>query len=139
MKRFGWKIAVIIIIVFGIYAFWQNNSFGRDSYILPVASITGKVIAQNTNNPLSVFIEVRDGDGSLINTVKSNSLDGYYFITGLLPGKKYSIGFMDFRYGRESYKLDIPELKEYLEINKDFVLMPKPKNLKPKQKFTSND
>lgn len=94
-----------------------------------VVSITGNVLDEVTKAPVSTGLEVVDENGTRIARVKTNSSDGYYFITGLHPGKTYFIkNVVDItnskRYFLQKFEIKIPQTDSYQEYSKDFVLKP---------------
>lgn len=94
-----------------------------------VVSITGNVYNEVTKEPISVNLDVFDETGKKITRVKSNSQDGYYFITGLTPGKKYCIrNFLDLsspmKLFRHKFEIVIPNTDQYAEFSKDIQLKP---------------
>ncbi len=95
-----------------------------------VVSLTGSVFDEKTHQPIEINIKAYDEDGKMIYRGKSNSIDGYYFITGLKPGSSYSIFFEDFDYFRQEYTVDIPNTDKYQEFSKDFLAKPKEEGVK---------
>jgi hypothetical protein len=96
-----------------------------------VVSLTGSIIDHQTRNYVTVRYEVFDKTGKRVARGRSNAAQkGYYFVTGLKPGKSYFIKFFDMAYLRTEYKLDIPYTDKYAEYSKDFLVVPRKKHLK---------
>lgn len=89
-----------------------------------VVSLTGAVLEQSSKKPTSLQIEVFDKDGDKFTKAKSNSKDGYYFITGLKPGETYSIKIMDIKYLKYSFDFTVPNSDKYSEYSKDILVVP---------------
>lgn len=95
-----------------------------------VVSLTGAVKNYLTNEPLGIEIRVFNMEGKQISISKSNSKDGYYFITGLKPDSVYFIKFMDFSYLADSHEFQVPNTRKYQEYSRDFLVKPKKAGLK---------
>ncbi len=90
-----------------------------------VVAVTGAVIDEVTKKPISVNIVIFDNTGKKINSTKSNASDsGYYFVTGLSSGKNYTFEISSDNYLKEIRTFSIPNTDKYLEISKDFSMMP---------------
>ena len=111
-----------------------NYNISNSQLINTVVSVTGEVIDQITRQPMSTTLEVFDDAGNKVTKVKSNAKDGYYFITGLKPGKSYTIrNMVDFdkstRYFNEKIVMNIPNTDKYAEFSRDILLLPLEKDL----------
>ncbi len=96
-----------------------------------VVSVTGSVYNAVTHEPVSIFLIVMDQNGRRVTAARSNAAeDGYYFITSLKPGNKYTINIGQKGYFKEQFELDIPNSDRYEEISKDFLIKPLEKDVK---------
>jgi outer membrane protein OmpA-like peptidoglycan-associated protein len=69
-------------------------------------------------------------DGKKVSKGKTNpAQNGYYFVTGLKPGEKYTIKFEDPAYFKQEFQIDIPATNKYAEFSRDFLIKPKYKGL----------
>lgn len=84
-----------------------------------VVSLTGSVIDQYSKKPVALTIEVLDSDGEKFTKAKSNARDGYFFLTGLKPGKKYTVQITDMRYLKYIYEFEVPNTDKYSDYSKD--------------------
>jgi outer membrane protein OmpA-like peptidoglycan-associated protein len=124
------KFIIFLIIALIVCPFAKSKA----QLINLVVSVTGKVINEVTKQPVGIDIDVFDDTGKRVNRVNSNSKDGYYFITGLKPGKKYYIKSIDNfemtdRFIQEKMELDIPYTGKYTEYSKDVLLKPLKKDI----------
>jgi outer membrane protein OmpA-like peptidoglycan-associated protein len=97
-----------------------------------VIALTGKVINANDKSPVSVKIIAYDESGKKVNTTRSNESDGSYYMTKLQPGHTYNFIISDEAFLKTKYTLNIPNLKKYSELSKDFVVYKKGANIKIK-------
>jgi len=95
-----------------------------------IVSITGSIKNELTKEPIGIDIRLFNTEGKQIGISRSNSKDGYYFITGLKPDSVYYLKFMDFSYFSDSHEFQVPNTKKYAEYSKDFVVKPKQIGLK---------
>mgnify|MGYP001204084605 CR=1 FL=1 len=119
MKKFI-TICFIIIASFSL-TYSQLNT---------VVSLTGSIKNELTKEPVGIDVRVFNGEGKQIFVVKSNSKDGYYFMTGLKPDTTYYIRFNDFSYFANSYEFTVPKTNKYQEYSKDFTVTPKKEGMK---------
>ena len=84
-----------------------------------VVSLTGSVLDQYTKKPVALTVEVLDSDGEKFSKAKSNARDGYYFLTGLKPGKKYIVQITDSRYLKYIDEFEVPNTDKYSDYSKD--------------------
>lgn len=95
----------------------------------PVVSLTGNIFNEVTKQPVTVFLLVLDQDGKRVTATRSNSAEnGYYYITGLKPGKTYTISIKQKDYLNEQFTLEVANTDKYQEISKDFLVKPLEKN-----------
>jgi len=95
-----------------------------------VVSLTGSVVDEATRKPISVDIQVTDAEGKRVNRSKSNSADGYYYITGLRPDNIYTITITGPKYFKEDITIKVPASDRYLEISKDILVKPLAENVR---------
>ncbi len=111
----------------------QNSLGGLDIFTItlpksarpePIVLITGKVLDQKTNKPLSTEIFYFNlSNSELISSAISNPKTGEYSLT-LPAGRKYSFLAMKDNYFSISENLDVLEIDEYKEINRNLYLAP---------------
>ena len=112
-------LALVIILGHAAYA----QALG------PVVSLTGNIFNEVTKQPVTVFLMVLDQDGKRVTATRSNSAEnGYYYITGLKPGKTYTISIKQKDYLNEQFVLSVANTDKYQEISKDFLVKPMEKN-----------
>lgn len=113
------KILIIIIstVLISLNAICQFTS--------TIVSISGTVKNAITKEPMTVYVVAYNEEGKKVNAARSNASDnGYYFLTGLKPGAKYSIVVEQPRFLKETYEIYIPPTTQYTEYSKDFALIP---------------
>lgn len=116
------KILIYILIFIAL-------SFDSYSQTKLIVSLTGKILNEVTKEPLSITVEVLDESGKRVNRVKSNAKDGYYYVTGLEPGKSYFLkNVPDFeskvKLFNHKIPFNLPQTKKYEEFSKDFLFKP---------------
>jgi len=119
-------VKIFVLLILALIIRVEANSQGA---IKLIVSITGNVIDEVTKQPIGVDIELLDETGSRVARAKSNVTDGYYFITGLKPGKKYFLrNIVDIaatkRYFRQKYEINIPQTDSYQEYSRDLLFKP---------------
>jgi outer membrane protein OmpA-like peptidoglycan-associated protein len=97
----------------------------RAQFTKAIVSLTGEVIDQTDRRPATVTMVVYNSEGEEVQKTKTNSRTGYYFITGLHPGKNYTIDFVSGEYLDEKHLVKIPPTKRYAEFSRDFLVKPK--------------
>ena len=118
---------LVFTLLFGLAAL---NGSGQSKFIDLVVSLTGSVYNEITHVPISVEMKAFDEEGKVVYRGKSNAAQkGYYFITGLKPGKTYTVRFGDFEYFNQKYDVTIPNTDKYSEFSHDFLVKPKQKGL----------
>jgi len=76
------------------------------------------------------LFEVFDNMGKLVYKGKSKAEEfGYYYIKGLLPGIEYKLVINDSNYLKRIYTVNLPVTDKYSEYSKDFLVVPKKKEL----------
>lgn len=108
-------LALIIALSFNSYSQFFNT----------VVSVTGHIYNAINKDPISVNIELFDANNTRIQKAKSNSKDGYYFITSLKPGNVYELRVSEFDFMKQTFPLVVPNTDKYLEVSKDMLLIPK--------------
>lgn len=95
----------------------------------PVVSLQGNVFNQVTREPVTVYLWVLDENGERVNATRSNSAEnGYYYLTGLKPGNKYTVLLRSRDYLIEKHEIELAKSNRYQEISKDFLVKPKKKD-----------
>ena len=123
------KIIIIFILFFMFIS--MHESVAQINSIKLVVSITGSVIDYDTRDYTTIRYEVYDTAGKRVAKGRTNAAEkGYYFVTGLKPGQSYFIRFRDMKFLNMEYKFTIPYTDKYTEYSKDFLVVPRKKNLK---------
>jgi len=92
------------------------------SAIGTVVTLSGFVLDQHTLEPVEANYSVMDADGKKIGqSRKANKNDGY-LVTGLQPGKMYTIRVEDPRYFKQEFHVSLPAMDKYAEMSRDFVV-----------------
>jgi outer membrane protein OmpA-like peptidoglycan-associated protein len=94
----------------------------------PVVAVTGRILSYTNHKPLSASLVITDLQGNQVNSTRSNSADGYYYLTGLKPGRTYILNIREDGFFHEKYKIKIPNTDLYQEMSRDFLVRPKKKN-----------
>ena len=116
----------ILYISAVIYLLFLTDSFSQVKNIGLVVSLTGSIISDEDHKPATVMMEAYDENNKRVYAGKSNAQErGYYFITGLKPGKKYIIKFVDLDYFNTQTEIEIPFTDKYMEYSKDLLVIPK--------------
>jgi 5-hydroxyisourate hydrolase-like protein (transthyretin family) len=119
----------ILTLILSLIVLNINNSFSQA--IKAVVAVTGSIKDEISKKPLSVSVKVTDNTGKKINSTKSNAYeDGYYFITGLIPGNTYNFEIVIDNYFKENIAISVPNSDKYLEISRDFNMKPLEKGVK---------
>jgi len=121
MRKAKYSIFIFLVLfLFGI-TFLSSNA----QMLTTVVAVTGNIFDAVTKEPQTVFVIVKDDQGNKITATRSNaSENGYYYFTGLRPGKKYIITLKKTKYFLENYELDIANSDKYEELSKDFLIKP---------------
>jgi len=114
----------ISILFLGVLFFTLSEA--SDAQLVnPVVSITGSVMDAVSKQPITAIMVVTDETGKRINATRSNGSDnGYYYLTSLKPGKKYTITVSSKYYLKEVYEFEISDAYKYTELSKDFLILP---------------
>ena len=116
------KLAIVAVVA--LMGLMSTYKVTEAQFISVVLSLTGNVINKVTNEPLSMRLEAFDSKGNRIYYGRTKAEnDGYYFITGLKPGAKYTLKLSD----NEEYKemveeVSLPDVESYEEIEKDILV-----------------
>lgn len=114
---------IFILIAITLIAFLIPLSSGAQFYT--VVALTGNVFDAVTKEPQTVIITINDENGERVNATRSNAGEnGYYYLTGLKPGKKYTVILKKQKYFLEKYEIEIAASDKYEEISKDFLIKP---------------
>lgn len=85
--------------------------------------LRGTVIDETTRKPAGVQILITDASGKKVTGTKSRVSDGSYYVV-LKPGVTYSMTFEGEGFFRETRALEIPPVKRYAEITRDWLVHP---------------
>jgi len=116
------KLAIVAVVA--LMGLMSTYKVTEAQFISVVLSLTGNVIDKVTNEPLSMRLEAFDSEGNRIYYGRTKAEnDGYYFITGLKPGAKYTLKLSD----NDEYKemlevVNLPDVESYEEIKKDILV-----------------
>lgn len=106
------------------------SSILYSQFVKVVVSVTGNIKDEVSKKGIPVVIKVFDNTGKKVNEVKSNPFeDGYYFITGLVPGNNYNLELISSSHFKEIFNLSVPNTDKFLEISRDFNLKPLEKDI----------
>ncbi len=115
-------IAIAVIVSFSAAGYAQITQ--------TVVALTGNVLNEVTRLPETVILQCFDTEDNRIAGTRSNvSENGYYYLTGLKPGKKYIIKLLKRGFFKEIYEFEVANTDKYLEISKDFLVKPLEKNI----------
>ena len=120
------KLLLIIAIGFA----FTCNLLNAQTWTNVVVSLTGSVVDEATRKPISVDINITDSEGKRVNRAKSNSADGYYYLTGLRPDKVYTVTITNPKYFKEEITIRVPATDKYLEISRDILVKPLAENVR---------
>jgi len=95
-----------------------------------VMSVTGTVIDQTTRNPVSILVSFYDRNNKKIGSSKSNSVTGYYLVTGLKQGETYKVQLESSEFFKDEYEITLPVSKKYADVSRDFTVKPLVKGTK---------
>ncbi len=110
-------LTLILAVIFSNISTFAN--------MFAVVSIGGTALDVTNNQPISVYIEIYDATGKRLQKIKSNTKDGYYFITGLKSGETYELRCAEFEYMKQITYVSTPASDKYQEISKDLIFTPK--------------
>jgi outer membrane protein OmpA-like peptidoglycan-associated protein len=114
-------ILMIVVFVCGIIGTATSSA----QLLNTVVALTGNVFDAVTREPVTAFITVKDENGDKISATRSNAYEkGYYYVTGLKPGRKYTILLNKPDYFKEKFELTVANTDKYVEISKDFLMKP---------------
>ena len=117
------KIKFVLIVLFLAAGFLNNRA--ESQLLNTVVALTGNVFDAVTKEPVTVFVIVNDEWGNKVTATRSNAFEnGYYYVTGLRPGNKYTIILRKPKYFLEKYDIFIANSDKYEEISRDFLVKP---------------
>ncbi len=120
MRKFYLLSALIIVML--------TFTIVKAQFTNTVVAFSGQIFDQISKKPISVVLEVYNEDGTKFTKASSNSKDGSYYVTGLVPGKNYIFRIANLKYLKVSYDVEIPNTDKYIEYSKDIQLIPANKN-----------
>jgi outer membrane protein OmpA-like peptidoglycan-associated protein len=89
-----------------------------------VVTVRGIVIDEINRNPASVNLTFFDDQMKKVNSSRSNAKDGEYLVTGLKPGKKYTVQIEHPDFFKAEYTIKLPATDKYAEVSRDFLVKP---------------
>ncbi len=89
-----------------------------------VVTVRGVVIDEINRNPASVNLTFFDEQMKKVNSSRSNAKDGEYLVTGLKPGKKYTVQIEHPDFFKAEYTIKLPATDKYAEVSRDFLVKP---------------
>lgn len=111
-------LAVILIITL-------VEVYESKSSLLPVISLTGIVSDKETGDAIDTRLNIYDKNEKLVFRTKTfKETGGKYFITGLNPGNDYKVVISSREYENLETSISLPKSERYLEVEKDFLLVP---------------
>lgn len=119
----------LILFVIALLSLQADFAYAQ-GIINTVVSLTGIVTDEVTRKPISVEMVIMDSRNNRINKVKSNSSDGYYYITGLKPDQKYKLIISGTNYFKEEVNIYVPKTDRFVEISKDILIKPLVENIR---------
>ncbi len=115
------KLKRLLILIFAIII--PTVSYAQ--LINTVVALSGNIFDAVTKEPVTAFIWALNEAGERKAATKSSSFEnGYYYLSGLTPGKTYTIVIKQNDYFIEKYNLYIANTNKYEEISKDFLITP---------------
>jgi outer membrane protein OmpA-like peptidoglycan-associated protein len=119
------KKIFVFTFILNLFSVFYCPSHLYSQLINTVVSLTGSVFDAVTRDPVTAYIIVADENDKKINATRSNSYEnGYYYVTGLRPGKKYYVTLSKPNYFKEKYEIQLANTDKYQEISKDFLVKP---------------
>ncbi len=114
-----------LIMTLAVVVFFFNINISSSQLVETVVAITGSVLNSVTREPVTAYLVVLDENGKRVNATRSNSAEnGYYYITSLKPGHKYTINISQPNYFKEKFEIEIANTDKYTEISRDFLVTP---------------
>ena len=113
IKKILFLIPIIICMISDV-----QKTYSQEKNI--VIGITGKIIDANSKKPVSVTISFYDTKNKKISSSKNNANTGYYSVSGLKPGKPYTMIIESTNNSKEYCDIIIPFVKESIIYTKDF-------------------
>ncbi len=115
MMRLLWRLLTIQCLV----------AAALFAQVSPVVTITGYVYDEVSFEPLNnVLIIVKPQHPNLKEWTSKTHSGGYYLITGLHPGEKYTLRLRKAGYFETEYELRLPKTEKYTELSRDFLMKP---------------
>lgn len=115
--------SIRLLIIFSLIAF-SVASFSQ-GFIKTTVALTGNVFNEINKIGETCNIMVFDEDGNRVTATRSiGSQNGYYYLPGLKPGKKYQISLRKKGFMIETVELNVPNSSKYVELSQDFLIKP---------------
>ena len=116
------KIKHLLLLTVLATAIMMPGQLISQSAIGTVVTLTGYMLDQATLEPVESNYSVMDETGKKIGRSRKASATDGYLVTGLQPGKTYTIRVEDPRYFKQEYKLVLPSTNKYAEVSHDVVV-----------------
>ena len=87
-----------------------------------VVTLSGFILDQQTLEAVEANYSLIDEAGKKIGQSHKASVADGYLVTGLQPGKSYTVRVEDPRYFKQEFKFTVPMTEKYAEISRDFVV-----------------
>lgn len=119
MKSLTVLLKSLVISAVVLAAFGASLS----AYAAQVVSVTGYVYDGLSREALNdVKVTFTNDEGKPVSSVTHSG--GYYLVTGLKPGKKYTIRIEKPNYFQTEHQFEAPNTEKYAEISRDFLMYP---------------
>ena len=117
-------------LLFAAFALCLAGSVSQAQVISAVITVRGIVLDEVNRNPASVNLTFFDDQNKKVNSSRSNAKDGEYLVTGLKPGKKYTVQIEHPDFFKAEYSIKIPATDKYTEVSRDFLVKPLAKDIR---------
>lgn len=119
------KKITLIILLAAIFAIPFQPANAQKSMTKAVISVSGRIYDEISRKAVGVSVVVTDESGKKVFSTKSLvSENGSYFVTSLKPGEVYTFTLSQDGYFTEVYQLQMPNSEKYVELSRDFLVMP---------------
>ncbi|MCS6999628.1 MAG: OmpA family protein [Candidatus Kapabacteria bacterium] len=98
---------------------------GAWAQVAPTILLQGVVLDAQTRKPIGATLVFFDQTGTKVTETRSNQSEGGAYQCILKPGNRYTVELRAERYMRRREIVELPPVKGYTELSRDFVLQPK--------------
>lgn len=113
-------LIALILLCFSVF-----SSGITSAQVSPVITLTGYVFNEQNFQPLDdVLIIVKPEKSSIKEWTSKTHSGGYYLITGLQPGEKYTLRLRKAGFFETEYEIHMPNTRKYTELSRDFLMKP---------------